>query len=258
MFAEERQNRIIELVNRNGKAAVQEMSESLGVSLVTIRRDLERLEEQGLLYRTHGGALSLELGGRETAHERSFSEKEEAFADEKVRIAEAAAAMVKEGDSLLFTPGTTNMMLVNRLRGIEGLSIVTNATNIASSAADVKEWNVILTGGRIRPQSSALVGPLAEDSLDKLRADRLFLGIDGLDIKSGLTTPSLEEASVNRKMIALAKQVVVVTDHSKFGKTAFSRIADLSAVDVLITDSGIPDEYADYIRKETDIRLVLV
>lgn len=258
MFAEERQIRILELVNRNGKVAVLELSETLGVSPVTIRRDLERLEEEGSLYRTHGGALSLEMGGRETAHERSFSEKEEAFAAEKQRIAEAAASMVEDGDSLLLTPGTTNMLLAGKLKGKQGLSVVTNAANIASSVAGQTDWNVILTGGKIRPQSYALVGPLAEECLDKIRADKLFLGIDGLDFQTGLTTPSLEEASINRKMISLAKQVIVVTDHSKFGKAAFSRIAELRAVHTLITDKGLADEYADYIRRETDIRLLLV
>lgn len=258
MFAEERQNQILERVNQIGKITVQELSEALGVSPVTIRRDLERLEEGGYLYRTHGGALSLQSGVRETAHERSFSEKEEAFTAEKIRIAEAAAALVEDGESLLLTPGTTNMLLAGKLRGKKGLSLVTNAANIAASVAAETEWNVILTGGRIRPQSHALVGPLAEESLDRIRADKLFLGVDGLDLQGGLTTPSLEEASVNRKMIALAKQVIVVTDHSKFGKVAFSRIAELDAVDVVVTDEGLPGEYADFLRRETNIRLVLV
>lgn len=257
MFAEERLVRIVERVNERGKVTVAELSDSLGVSPVTIRRDLERLEEEKLLCRTHGGALSLEKGMLDGARERSFSEKEEAYAAEKERIAEAAARMVEDEDAILLTPGTTNMLIVGKLIGKKDLTIVTNASNIAMRAANEPGWNVILTGGKLRPKSFALVGPLAESALSGVRVDKLFLGVDGIDFTEGLTTPNLDEASVNRKMISLARQIIVAADHSKFGRVLFAQIANLADVDVLVTDRLLPQETVDYIRKETAIRLVL-
>lgn len=257
MFAEERLVRIVEQVNERGKVTVAELSDSLGVSPVTIRRDLERLEEEKLLCRTHGGALSLEKGMLDGARERSFSEKEEAYAAEKERIAEAAARMVEDEDAILLTPGTTNMLIVGKLIGKKDLTIVTNASNIAMRAANEPGWNVILTGGKLRPKSFALVGPLSESALSGIRVDKLFLGVDGIDFTEGLTTPNLDEASVNRKMISLARQIIVAADHSKFGRVLFAQIANMADVDVLVTDRLLPQETVDYIRKETAIRLVL-
>jgi DeoR/GlpR family transcriptional regulator of sugar metabolism len=257
MFAEERLVRIVERVNERGKVTVAELSDSLGVSPVTIRRDLERLEEEKLLCRTHGGALSLEKGMLDGARERSFSEKEEAYAAEKERIAEAAARMVEDEDAILLTPGTTNMLIVGKLIGKKDLTIVTNASNIAMRAANEPGWNVILTGGKLRPKSFALVGPLSENALSGIRVDKLFLGVDGIDFTEGLTTPNLDEASVNRKMISLARQIIVAADHSKFGRVLFAQIASMGDVDVLVTDRLLPQETVDYIRKETAIRLVL-
>ncbi|MCL6457552.1 MAG: DeoR/GlpR family DNA-binding transcription regulator [Gorillibacterium sp.] len=257
MFAEERLIRIVEMVNQSGKVTVAELSSALGVSPVTIRRDLERLEDEKLLCRTHGGALSLEKGILDSAREKSFSEKDEAYAGEKDRIAEAAARLVEDEDAILLTPGTTNMRLISKLIGKKDLTIVTNASNIAMRAAGEPGWNVILTGGKIRPKSFALVGPLAENSLSGIRVDKLFLGVDGIDFKEGLTTPNLEEASVNRKMISMARQVIVVADRSKFGRVMFAHIADLTEVDIVVSDNLLSEEATNFIRKETDIRLLL-
>ncbi|WNQ09742.1 DeoR/GlpR family DNA-binding transcription regulator [Paenibacillus aurantius] len=236
MFAEERLVRIVEIVNRQGKVTVAELSEALDVSPVTVRRDLERLEEEKLLRRTHGGAMAARGLLREAAHEKSFSEKEEAFAAEKERIAAAAAALVQEEEALLLTPGTTNMFLIRKLADKRRLTVVTNASNLPALVPPGNEWEVLLIGGKMRPKSFALVGPLAERSLDEVRVDKLFLGVDGFHMKDGLSTPSLEEASVNRRMISIAQQVIVVADHSKFGKVTFGRIASLDSVHTVITD----------------------
>ncbi|WP_040951618.1 DeoR/GlpR family DNA-binding transcription regulator [Gorillibacterium massiliense] len=257
MFAEERLLRIVEMVKRSGKATVAELSEALSVSPVTIRRDLERLEEEQLLYRTHGGAISPERSFRETAHERSFAEKEDAFIEEKERIAEEAARLVNDGDAVLMTPGTTNMVLARHLIGKKELTVVTNAVNIAAALGGQTGWNVMLTGGRLRPQSFALVGPLAERSLSDMRVDKLFIGVDGIDLREGITTPNMEEAGVNRQMINIAKEVIIVADRSKFGKVAFSRIAGLDTVHTIVTDSKLPEVDAEQIRKDTDIKLIL-
>jgi DeoR/GlpR family transcriptional regulator of sugar metabolism len=256
MFAEERLLRIVEMVNQLGKATVAELSESLTVSSVTIRRDLERLDEKGMLIRTHGGAIALQNNRLEVTQEKSFSEKEEAFAAEKERIAEAASKLVNDGDAVLLTPGTTNMRLARMLIGKKELTLVTNAANIVTHIGSQSGIDIILTGGKLRNKSFAMVGPLADQALSGIRVDKLFLGLDCFDFNEGLTTPNLAEANTNRQMISIAKKVIVVADHSKFGKVTFSQIAPLHVVHTVISDHLLPIEVAQKIR-ELGIELIL-
>ncbi|WP_409345735.1 DeoR/GlpR family DNA-binding transcription regulator [Paenibacillus sp. MBLB4367] len=256
MFAEERLQRIVELVNRQGKVTVAGLSEALSVSPVTIRRDLEGLEQKGLLMRTHGGAMPVQNSPFEVAREMSFDEKGEALVAEKERIAEAAARLVHEEEAILLTPGTTNMFLAQKLSGIKELTVVTNAANIAVQLSRVPGFDVMLIGGKMRPKSYALVGPMADQALRGIRVDKLFLGVDGFDIEEGLTTPNILEASVNAQMIAIAKQVIVVADHSKFGKVTFSRIAGLDSVHTIVSDRMLPEAACERIR-EMGIELIL-
>lgn len=257
MFAEERYMRIMEAVNRAGKATVAELSEALGVSQVTVRRDLEKLEERELLVRTHGGAIALHAHVSEVAHEKSFSEKAEALVAEKERIAEAAARLVHDEDAVMLTPGTTNMMIAKKLVGKKGLKVVTNAANIAVQIGNYSDMEIILIGGKLRRKSFALVGPLAEETLRHIRVDKLFLGVDGFDLKEGLTTPNLSEASMDRQMLSIAKQVIVVADHTKFGKVFFSHVAPLRVVHTVITDRSLSKEICGRIR-DLGIELITV
>lgn len=256
MFAEERYVRIMEVVNQAGKATVAELSEALGVSQVTVRRDLEKLEEKELLLRTHGGAMALHAHVSEVAHEKSFSEKAEALVEEKERIAEAAAKLVGDEDAVMLTPGTTSMLIAKRLVGKKGLKIVTNAANIAVQIGNYADLDVILIGGKLRRKSFALVGPLAEEALQSIRVDKLFLGVDGFDLEEGLTTPNLAEASMDRRMLSIAKEVIVVADHTKFGKVFFSHVAPLDAVHTVITDRGLGKDVCDRIR-DLGIQLIV-
>lgn len=248
MFAQERLLRIVEIINQLGKATVAELSESLAVSAVTIRRDLELLDEKELLIRTHGGAMAIHNNKREAPIEKSFSEKEEAFSAEKERIAEAASKLVNDGDAVLLTPGTTNMRLARMLIGKKELTLVTNAANIVTHIGSQSGIDIILTGGKLRNKSFAMVGPLADQALTGIRVDKLFLGIDGFDFNEGLTTPNLSEANTNRLMISIAKKVIVVADHSKFGKVTFSQIAPINVVHTVISDRLLPKEIAQRIR----------
>ncbi|GIP38001.1 GntR family transcriptional regulator [Paenibacillus sp. J31TS4] len=257
MFAEERFVRILEMVNRLGKVTVGQVSEALGVSPVTVRRDLERLEEKEMLIRTHGGAIAVQSNLLDSIREKSFTEKEEAFASEKERIAEAASQLVNDEDSIFLSPGTTSMLLVRKLVGKKELTVVTNAANIASWVGSPPGWDVILTGGKLRAKSFGMVGPLAENTIRQMRVEKLFLGVDGFDFGEGLTTPNLSEASINREMISIAKQVIIVADHSKFGKVTFSHIAPLDVVHTVITDKELPAEDARRVR-ELGIELILV
>ncbi|GAB2700171.1 DeoR/GlpR family DNA-binding transcription regulator [Paenibacillus thermoaerophilus] len=257
MFAEERYKRILEMLQAKGKVTVSELSDALQVSPVTARRDLEKLEERNLLLRTHGGAIPIPAGERDQLIERSFHEKQESHVEEKRAIAEKAASLVADGDSILLTPGTTNTLLASMLHGKKEITLVTNAANIAVAAIQNPEIDVILLGGKMRRKSYALTGPIAEQSLSNLRVDKLFLGVDGFDLDGGLTTPNLSEASINRMMIGIAREVIVVADHTKFGKVTLSHIAAADSAHLVVTDSGISTEYAQRIR-EAGIRLLIV
>lgn len=257
MFAEERYVKIIELIKELGKITVAELSEIMEVSAVTIRRDLEKLEEQNLIMRTHGGAMPIGSGAVAMGMEQSFSEKEVALVREKNDIAEAASLLVQEGEAILLTPGTTNMLLAKKLLQMKEITIVTNAVNIATYILDQSALDVVLLGGSMRKKSYATVGSIAEQSLKHIRVNKLFLGVDGIDLKEGLTTPNLSEANINRQMIDIAKEVVVVADHSKFGRVTFSKMASMNVIHTIVTDRQLSQHYIQQIR-EMGIHLILV
>jgi DeoR family transcriptional regulator of aga operon len=234
-LTEERRREILDLTNRDGRVLVRELAKRFATSQVTIRQDLERLHSQGLLHRTHGGALPVRTGA---LLDPSLREKEKAHRKEKQRIATAAKRLVREGQSVVLDSGSTTTAIARALRDLRQLTIITNAVNIAAELAGTS-IEVILTGGTLRENSFSLVGPLAEDTLRRLSADILFLGVDGFDIHFGLTTPNLLEAEVNRMMIKISRLTVVVCDSSKFGSRSLSLIAAPSAIQQVITDRGI-------------------
>jgi DeoR family transcriptional regulator of aga operon len=236
MLSEERQRAILELLSRDGRVLVGDLARHFHTSQVTIRKDLEMLHANGRIHRTHGGALSV----RESALEDpTLREKEKLHSKEKARIAESAVALVSEGQVVVLDSGTTTTAIARALRDFRNLTIVTNAMNIAAELSG-SNLEVILTGGNLRKNSFSLVGPLAEETLRRLNADILFLGVDGFDVQHGLSTPNLLEARVNRAMMDIAKSTVVVCDSSKFGKRSLSLIAEPAAVQRVITDRGIP------------------
>ena len=233
---EERRRAILDLLNRHGRVLVTELSQHFATSQVTIRKDLEALHAHGLIHRTHGGALPAREGALE---DPTLREKEKLHRQEKLRIAESAAAKVKEGQVIILDSGTTTTAIARCLRRFHNLTIVTNAINIAAELAGTAV-DVILTGGTLRKNSFSLVGPIAEETLRRLSADLLFLGVDGFDVHFGLSTPNLLEAKVNRVMVEVAKRTVAVCDSSKFGRRSLSLIAPPSALHEVITDRGVP------------------
>jgi len=236
MLSEERQRAILEIVNRDGRVLVIDLAKQFHTSQVTIRKDLEILHTKGRVHRTHGGALP----ARESALEDpTLREKEKLHRKEKLRIAAAATGMVAEGQVVILDSGTTTTAIARALRNFQNLTIITNAVNIAAELSG-SALEVILTGGSLRKNSFSLVGPIAEETLHRLNADILFLGVDGFDVHYGLSTPNLLEAKVNRAMIEISKTSVAVCDSSKFGKRSLSLIAPPSSLHHVITDSGIP------------------
>ena len=236
MLNEERQRAILELLRRDGRVLVVDLARQFHISQVTIRKDLDILHVKGQIHRTHGGALPARDGALE---DPTLREKEKLHRKEKLQIAAAAARMVSKGQVVILDSGTTTTAIARALRNFQNLTIITNAVNIAAELSG-SALEVILTGGSLRKNSFSLVGPLAEETLHKLHADVLFLGVDGFDVQYGVSTPNLLEAKVNRAMIEISKTAVAVCDSSKFGKRSLSLIAPTSSLQHVITDSGVP------------------
>lgn len=236
MLNEERRRAILDQLTHHGRVLVTELAEKFETSQVTIRKDLEVLHAQGLVHRTHGGALPAREGALE---DPTLREKEKLHRQEKLRIAECAASKVKEGQVVILDSGTTTTTIARTLRNFQNLTIITNAVNIAAELASTS-IEVILTGGTLRNNSFSLVGPIAEETLRRLSADLLFLGVDGFDVHYGLSTPNLLEAKVNRVMVDIAKKTVAVCDSSKFGRRSLSLISPTSVLQEVITDRAAP------------------
>jgi DeoR family transcriptional regulator of aga operon len=235
MLNEERRRAILDMMQHDGRVLVADLAEQFQTSQVTIRKDLEILHVRGLVHRTHGGALPMRQGALE---DPTLREKEKLYRKEKLAIAIAAARLVAEGQVVILDSGTTTTEIARALRNFKNLTIITNAVNIAAELAN-SSLEIILTGGAVRKNSFSLVGPIAEETLRRLSADILFLGVDGFDVQYGLSTPNLQEAKVNRVMVEIAKRTVATCDSSKFGRRSLSLIVEPSALHHVITDHGI-------------------
>ena len=241
MLARHRQSLILQTVRSDGSARVSDLTQRLGVSDMTIRRDLEVLARDGLVEKVHGGAV---LPGTPSSHEPGFEAKLVLERPEKTAIARAAASMVTPGTAIALAAGTTTFALAQCLLDVPGLTIVTNSlrvTNLFSGmrGPDGTADGVVLTGG-VRTPSDALVGPIADRTIRSLHFDLLFLGCHGFDPNAGLTTPNLAEAETNRTFIRVARRTVVLADHTKWGLVSLSSFASLNEVDVLVTDDLLP------------------
>lgn len=239
MLASQRRATIAALVTESGAVRVADLVQQLGVSDMTVRRDIEQLAREGLVERVHGGALA--IGGR-SSEEPGFTAKSGLMTREKQAIAAAAAALVEPGASIGISAGTTTFEFARAVRGVADLTVVTNSIPVAQllHESGTPGQTVVLTGG-VRTPSDALVGPVAVAALRMLHVDRLFLGVHGMDAHAGLTTPNLVEAETNRAMIQNARRLCVLADHSKWGTVGLSTITELAEVDQLVTDSGISE-----------------
>lgn len=234
----ERRSLIIEDLEFNGKVDVRELSTKLGVSEVTIRNDLAQLEKKNILIRARGGALRMDPVGIDY----HISEKDKINIKAKQRIGIAAAKFVGSGDTIMIDSGTTSMEFVRNLDSKLELTVITNALNIANQLHQNDNVQVIIPGGVLRKKSFSLIGTAAEKSLRNYFCDKLFLGVDGIDVENGLSTPNIEEAHFNGTMIEMSHQIIVLADSSKIGKRSLALIGPISKIDVLITDAGITNE----------------
>jgi DeoR family transcriptional regulator of aga operon len=234
---------ILAALQQSGSVSVEALSKELDVSLVTIRRDLDALESQGLLRRRHGGAVSIEpLFYEPFRNDRSFQAQVERFAEEKRRIGRAAAGLIQEGEIIALTPGTTTTEVIRGIPLNHKVTVVTSTVNVAMELSKRKDLDVFVTGGHLRGDWFSLVGPTAARSLSQLLIHTLFIGADGIDPKSGVSCYNPDEAQLNSAMVKHAQRKIAVADHSKFGVVAGWRICPTSELDILITDSGATDE----------------
>lgn len=236
-----RRIKIIELLKSNGKVDVKELSDSLGVTGVTIRNDLEKLEKQNILIRARGGAIKIEQSS--SNEDYPLSDKQKKNLSEKREIGRKAAELIANNNTIILDSGSTVHQLAKNLKNFEDLTVITNALNVATLLADYKNINVIVPGGTLKKNSLSLFGILAEKGFKNYFCDKLFLGVDGFDLDFGISTPSPEEAHLNQIMIEISKEVIVLADSSKFERRGFAFIAPISKINIVITDKGIRPEH---------------
>ena len=236
--AKERRALILRMLESNEEVSVTRLSQEMGISEVTIRKDLTLLQDRNLLVRTRGGAIRRPV--ENLSEDTAIAKKSTFNFREKQLIGEEAARMIKDGDFIMLDSGTTTMEVARHLDRFHRLDILTNAMNIATELMRYKRFNVILLGGNVRINSHSTVGPLALSVLRNFSGYKLFLGVDSFSLDAGVSTPSLEEALLNQQMIQQAGQVIAVFDSSKFNKRSFVHIAEPSQIDCIITDKCLP------------------
>lgn len=240
MLPAERRQVIVDIINEHGSASVDQLIQATGASHCTIRRDLDKLAVEGLVSRTHGGAV---LPQHSTSYERLYAEKRTLNLAEKRRIGELAAELVADGESLILDSGSTTLEVARNLSSKKNLTIITNDLAIASEIQYDPTTEVMLTGGSLRPGFHLLHGTVAENFLRSINVNKAFISGDAVEPTEGLTNATFSEAAIKKLMIAAGREVYLVIDHSKFGKTNLAKVEDLNVFTSIITDSELPEEY---------------
>lgn len=253
--SKERKSLLIEMLREKDRILISDLTKSFDVSEVSIRKDLADLEEKKLLIRVKGGAINIHQSN--DADDISILHKQQKNIKEKQLIGKLAASLIKENETIIIDSGTTTMEVAKNLDSFNKLTIITNALNIAEYLAGYDRFSVIVLGGYLRPLSMSTVGMLAESALGNFYCDKLFLGIDSFNLQKGLSTPNIEEASLNQVMIASAKEVIAVFDSSKFEKRSLAFIASLDKINTIITDSHISTDNKKFIENK-GIKLYVV
>lgn len=249
-LAGRRHRQIVDQLNEAGDVRVRELTVLLGVSEMTVRRDLDALAADGLLTKVHGGATRVDV--RRSTDEPGFAAKTKQQQKEKEAIADAAAARIRPGTAIGITAGTTTWQLARRMPDVPGLVVVTNSLPVADALHERgrRDLTVVLTGG-VRTPSDALVGPVAVTTLRTLHLDVVFMGVHGMADGAGFTTPNLVEAETNRAFVASAQRLIVLADHTKWGLVGLSSIAAIGDADVVVTDDQLPSGARTALRRSS-------
>ncbi len=249
----QRHKAILNELEKDGYVKVIDLSDRLDVSAVTIRKDLKELENRKLLFRSHG---SVSLFSSLTS-DRHIDEKEKIMVDEKLHIAEAANQLLERNDRIIIASGTTVLAFANKISTSDPLTVITPSVKVSLSLCYRQNIEVIQLGGSMRKSSASVIGPEAENFLNDLACNKLFIGIDGLDMDFGLTTSNIGEAHLNQVMMRAVQKVIVLADSSKFGKRGFGKICNLNQVHQIITDQNAPVNAVQILR-EKGIEVTLV
>jgi DeoR/GlpR family transcriptional regulator of sugar metabolism len=240
VFARERQEHIVRIVEEHGRARVTDLASRFGVSAVTIRKDLVALEGERRLVRTHGGAITI---GR-SRPELAFEIRERLQADEKARIGAAGAALVHDGESIVMDASTTALSVARHLKARQGwsqLTVITNGLRIASELAGHPGITVLMLGGRVRWEALSVVGQLGDGLFRRVNVQKAFLGAAGFTPESGLADATEEEAQIKRSMVAAAREVIAIVDHTKWERAAFATFCPTDRLSIILTDEQAPD-----------------
>jgi DeoR/GlpR family transcriptional regulator of sugar metabolism len=239
MLLLDRHLKIIQIIAIKGSVKVSELSKEFGVTEETIRRDLEKLEKEGYLKRTHGGAVCLEA---DVYNEVPYQIRSVRNVKEKKLIGEVAAGMIEPGDVIILDASTTALQVASIIKknGLKDVTVLTNAINVALKLANQPKITLICTGGILREQSLSFVGPLAEKNLQNYYVKKAFISCKGVSLAAGLTDADELQAKLKSEMIKISQKVYLLADHDKFEKTAFAPVAPITAVYNLITDEGTP------------------
>ena len=253
MLGEERRQYILNLINKTGSIKAIDIAKMLEVSELTIRRDLDKLAKNELLKRTHGGAINILSVG----HEMKFDVQKEKYIDEKKRIALAASSLIEEGDVILIEAGTTGYQTALNMTNRVKLTIITNSCDIAVLLGKTNpDYKIVSSGGILNTDTRALVGPIADFAFKTTFVDKAFIGISGIDLEKGITAADPIEAQTKKNIIACAKQVIALADHSKIGHIAMNYVEPVHMINTFITDSEADEEFIEKL-KELDIRIII-
>jgi DeoR family transcriptional regulator, aga operon transcriptional repressor len=246
LLSEQRRRKILDLIEQKNQVTVRDLVDKFSISAVTARADLDALSSQGMIVRSHGGAVRQV----EPSQEYPLRLKKMLNHAEKVRIGRAAAELIQNNETVILDSGTTTAEIARHLkaRRLQSVNVITHALNIAYELMDAPDISVTMIGGLLRPVSCSFVGPQAEAMLKEVHADRLFLAVDGFDLEIGPSTPDVLEAQLNGLMMRVSKEVNVVADFSKLGRRSVSRIGSLSQIHRLLTDNGAPTDFIDSLR----------
>jgi DeoR/GlpR family transcriptional regulator of sugar metabolism len=244
MMAEERRTQILQIVRAEGRARVNELASRFSSSAVTIRNDLNELHQRGLVLRSHGGAVLPDTILRESpVHERLKT-----HAEQKRRIGAIAATLINDGETIILDSGTTTLEIARQIKNKQGLQVITNGVNIAAELLDARDVQTFIVGGTLRVDSASIVGRSTEEMFEQFSADKLFLSGAGCDPDFGVSGANLEETMVNRAMVRIAREIILVADASKFSKRSMVRIAPFSEIDTVISDTGLREEMQEKVR----------
>lgn len=238
MLQAERRAYIMKYMQEKGKVVIEDLAKEIDVSPMTIRRDLDFLESKDKIIRTHGGAISVQ----NLHQEIPYHNKKEKQIDEKSRIAEYASSLIEEGQTIILDAGTTTMEIAKKIVGLKDIIVVTTDLMTAAYLSKFKDIQVYCTGGIIQNEIGACIGNKAESFLSNIYADIAFIGASFIDLNRGITSPTMEKATIKKKMLEAADKTVLVADNTKFGKKGFAKVCLLEDLDLVITDSGIDDK----------------